>query len=177
MDTQTSLGQMCLGEQQRISLNDKIDSEGQWDESEFLDTADSGVKKETKAFTFYRMETEGVSERYITPCYVSGLHAYDREINLEYKKNMISNEFAIKLLLDYEEKDGEKVVKKELFVALKGELYFVKFIINSEEDDVEPGVVLGRSFFRLTKGIVDFRNGIITIYPDLLPFSEDSEDD
>ncbi|GKB79151.1 hypothetical protein Tco_0946046, partial [Tanacetum coccineum] len=35
-----------------------------------------------------------------------------------------------------------KVVKKELLVALKGELYFVKFIINPKEDDVVPGVVL-----------------------------------
>ncbi|GKD57167.1 hypothetical protein Tco_1290554 [Tanacetum coccineum] len=58
---------------------------------------------------------------------------------------MISNDFVIKLVLDYKEKDGEKVVKKELLVALKGELYFVKFIINPDEDDVEPGVVLGRS--------------------------------
>nr|GEV14779.1 hypothetical protein [Tanacetum cinerariifolium] len=72
-------------------------------------------KKETKAFTFYRMETEEVSERYISPCFVSGLHTYDGEINMEYEKNMISKEFAVKLLLDYEEKDGEKVMKIELF--------------------------------------------------------------
>nr|GFA17564.1 hypothetical protein [Tanacetum cinerariifolium] len=39
---------------------------------------------------------------------------------------------------------GNNVVKKELIVALKGEFYFVKFIINQEEDDVEPGVILGR---------------------------------
>ncbi|GKA11889.1 hypothetical protein Tco_0691435 [Tanacetum coccineum] len=95
----------------------------------------------TKSFTFYHMETEEISERYITPCFVDFLHAYDGEINPEYEKNMISNEFAVKLCLDYEEKEGGKVVKKELLVALRGELYFVKFIINLEEDDVEPGVV------------------------------------
>nr|GEV06697.1 integrase, catalytic region, zinc finger, CCHC-type, peptidase aspartic, catalytic [Tanacetum cinerariifolium] len=55
------------------------------------------------------METKEISERYITPCFVDGLHAYVGEINLEYEKNMISNEFAVKLCLDYEEKDGEKV--------------------------------------------------------------------
>ncbi|GKD70266.1 hypothetical protein Tco_1324356, partial [Tanacetum coccineum] len=65
-------------------------------------------------------------------------------------------------------------VKKELIVALIGEIYFVKFIINPEEDDVEPGVVLGRSFMRLTKGIADFRNEIITIYPKLDPFLDSS---
>nr|GEW32086.1 hypothetical protein [Tanacetum cinerariifolium] len=53
----------------------------------------------------------------------------------------------------------KKLVKKELIVALKGELYFVKFIINPEEDDSEPGVILGRSFLRLAHGVVDFSYG------------------
>ncbi|GKF87895.1 hypothetical protein Tco_0258772, partial [Tanacetum coccineum] len=80
-------------------------------------------------------------------------------------------------------KNGDKVVKKELIVALRGEIYFVKFIINPEEDDIELGVVLGRSFLRLTKGKDNFRNEIITIYSDLDPFNDDfdkandSEDD
>ncbi|GKB38232.1 hypothetical protein Tco_0883174 [Tanacetum coccineum] len=59
------------------------------------------------------------------------------------------------------------MVKKELIVALRGEIYFVKFIINSEEDDVKPGVVFRRSFLRLTKAIVDFGNETVTIYPEL----------
>ncbi|GJR73730.1 hypothetical protein Tco_0086095 [Tanacetum coccineum] len=67
--------------------------------------------------------------------------------------------------------------EKGVVSCLNGELYFVKFIINQEEDDVEPGVVFGRSFLRLTKGIVDFGNGIITIYPDLVSFNDDSDDD
>ncbi|GJS19189.1 hypothetical protein Tco_0447821 [Tanacetum coccineum] len=88
---------------------------------------------------------------------------------------MISNEFAVKLCLEHEVENGNKVVKKELIVALRGEIYFVKFIINPEEDDIKQGVVLGRSFMRLKKGIVDFRNKIITIYPDLDPFNDDSD--
>ncbi|GJU78331.1 hypothetical protein Tco_1275401 [Tanacetum coccineum] len=67
------------------------------------------------------------------------------------------------------------VVKKELIVALKGELYFVKFIINPKEDDVEPGVIFGRSFMRLVNGIVDFGSGVITVYPEEDPFEDDSE--
>ncbi|GJW37774.1 putative reverse transcriptase domain-containing protein [Tanacetum coccineum] len=59
--------------------------------------------------------------------------------------------------------------------ALKGELYFVKFIINLEEDDVEPGVILGRSFMRLVNGIVDFDNRVITVYPEQDQFKENSE--
>ncbi|GJR56347.1 hypothetical protein Tco_1406868 [Tanacetum coccineum] len=45
----------------------KFKSEGEWDTSEYRETADSGKKKETKSFTFYWMETEEVSERYIAP--------------------------------------------------------------------------------------------------------------
>ncbi|GKE62378.1 hypothetical protein Tco_1512745, partial [Tanacetum coccineum] len=103
MDPNASIRRLCLGLDDHVSLNDVFESEGQWDGSEFRDTADSGKKKETKAFTFYRMETEEVSERYITPYFVSGLHAYDGEINLEYEK----------LLLDYEEKDEEKFYSDE----------------------------------------------------------------
>ncbi|GKB89099.1 hypothetical protein Tco_0961371, partial [Tanacetum coccineum] len=167
----------------RISLNDGVESNGEWDTPKYHDTTDSRKKKEAKAYTFYRMEMEDISERYDAPCFVNGLEAYDEEINLEHDKNLISNEFAVKLCLEHEVKNGDKVVKKELIVALKGEIYFVKFLINPEEDDIEPGVVLGISFLRLTKGIADFGNGIITIYPDVDPFlndfdkANDSKDD
>ncbi|GKB89364.1 hypothetical protein Tco_0961636 [Tanacetum coccineum] len=53
---------------------------------------------------------------------------------------MISNEYVVKLCLEHEVRRGNKVVKKELIVALRGKIYFVKFIINPEEDDVEPGI-------------------------------------
>ncbi|GKC44042.1 hypothetical protein Tco_1061764 [Tanacetum coccineum] len=71
--------------------------------------------------------------------------------------------------------ERKKLVKKELIVALKGELYFVKFIINPEEDDFVPEVILGRSFLRLSRGIIDFSNGVITIYPEPDPLEDDSE--
>ncbi|GKC30080.1 hypothetical protein Tco_1037374 [Tanacetum coccineum] len=184
MDPNTSIGRLCLGEDNRVSLNDGVESNGEWDTLEYHDTTDSEKKKEAKAFTFYRMETEDISERYDAPCFFNCLEAYDGEINLEHDKNLISNEFAVKLCLEHEVKNGDKVVKKELIVVLRGEIYFVKFIINPEEDDIEPGVVLGRSFLRLIKGITDFGNEIITIYPDLDPFKDvdsdkanDSEDD
>nr|GEX96396.1 hypothetical protein [Tanacetum cinerariifolium] len=90
--------------------------------------------------------------------------AYNGEINLAFDENLILNEDEVKLFLDYEVKKGQKLVKKELIVSLKGELYFVKFIINLEEDDVEPRVILRRSFMRLDKGIVDFDSRVITIY-------------
>nr|GEX85550.1 hypothetical protein [Tanacetum cinerariifolium] len=105
------------------------------------------------------------------------MEAYDGEINLEVEENMISNEYAVKLCLEHKVKRGNKVVKKELIVALRGKIYFVKFIINLEEDDVEPGVIFGRSFLRMTKEIIDFGVGTIIIYPDIDPFLEETKEE
>ncbi|GKB55226.1 retrovirus-related pol polyprotein from transposon TNT 1-94, partial [Tanacetum coccineum] len=76
-------------------------------------------KKETKAMVFYQMDTEEVSDRFMAPCFVNGLEAYDGEINLGVEENMISNEYAVKLCLEHEVRRGNKVVKKELIVALR----------------------------------------------------------
>ncbi|GJU58899.1 hypothetical protein Tco_1236665 [Tanacetum coccineum] len=144
---------------------------------EFQDTANSGKKKETKGMVFYQMEIEEVSDRFVDTCFVNGLEAYDGEINLGVEENMISNEYAIKLCLEHEVKKENKVVKKELIVALRGKIYFVKFIINPKEDDVKPGVIFDRSFLRLTKAITDFGVGTVTIYPDIDPFLEETEEE
>ncbi|GJU64363.1 hypothetical protein Tco_1246198 [Tanacetum coccineum] len=140
MDPNTRIGQLCLGENNQGYVAEGIKNKEQWEAPEFQDTASSGQEKEAKVFTFYRMEEEG--EHYFTPFYVGELHAYDGEIKLKYEQNLISNEFVVKLCLEYEERIGEKLVKRELLVSLKGEFYFVKFIVNPEEDDVEPNVVL-----------------------------------
>ncbi|GJX15135.1 ribonuclease H-like domain-containing protein [Tanacetum coccineum] len=88
---------------------------------------------------------------------------------------MILNKYVVKLCLEHEVRRGNKVVKKELIVALKGEIYFVKFIINPEEDDVKPEVNFGRSFLCMTKAVTDFGAGTFTIYPDIDPFLEETE--
>ncbi|GKE72339.1 hypothetical protein Tco_1534380, partial [Tanacetum coccineum] len=54
------------------------------------------------------METDEVSERYIVPCFVNSLEVYDGEINLALDENLISNEYTVKLCLDYEVKKGNK---------------------------------------------------------------------
>ncbi|GKB86066.1 hypothetical protein Tco_0958338 [Tanacetum coccineum] len=94
---------------------------------------------------FYQMDTEEVSDRFVALCFVNGLEAYDGEINLGVEENMISNEYAVKLCLEHEVKRGNKVVKKELIVALRA--------------------------------ITDFRAGTITIYPDIDPFLEETEEE
>ncbi|GKB10855.1 hypothetical protein Tco_0844778 [Tanacetum coccineum] len=174
IDPHTSIGRLCLGENNQGFVAEGTKNKEQWEGPEFQDATSSGQEKEAKIVTFYWMEEEG--ERYFTPCYVGGLHAYDGEINLKYEKNLISNEFAVKLCLEYEEKNGEKLVKRELLVSLKGGFYFVKFIINPDEDDVDPSMILGRSFMRLAKGIADFGNGVITIHPELDPFLDNFEE-
>ncbi|GJU14117.1 hypothetical protein Tco_1136513 [Tanacetum coccineum] len=126
---------------------------------------------------FHQVETKEVSDRFVAPCFVKGLEAYDGEINHGVEENMISNEYEINLCLEHEVKRGNKVVKKELIIALRGEIYFVKFIINLEEDDVEPVVIFGRSFLLMTKAIADFGVGTIIIYPDIDPFLEETEEE
>ncbi|GJX53553.1 hypothetical protein Tco_0281922 [Tanacetum coccineum] len=148
MDPNLSLGKICLGDDAIVISSDKVKGPGDWNSPEYQDTTVSKGKKVMNALSFYRMETDEISEWYIAP---------------------------FKLCLDYEVKKGNKLVKKELIVSLKGELYFVKFIINPEEDDFELGVILGRSFLRLAQGVVDFGNEVITIYPKLDPFEEESE--
>ncbi|GKB66450.1 hypothetical protein Tco_0927862 [Tanacetum coccineum] len=121
MDPNTSIGRLCLGENNQGLVAEGIENKEQWEGPEFQDTTSSGQDKEAKVFTFYRMEEKG--ERYFTPCYMGGLHAYDGEINLKYEKNLISNESTVKLCLEYEEKNREKLVKKEL-----------SFIVNSPKE-------------------------------------------
>ncbi|GJY40076.1 hypothetical protein Tco_0427346 [Tanacetum coccineum] len=149
MDPNTSIGRLCLGENNQGSVAEGIANKEKWEGPKFQDTSSSGQEKKAKVFTFYRKEEEG--ERYFTLCYVGGLHAYDGEINLKYEKNLILNKFTVKLCLEYEEKNGEKLVKRELLVSLKREFYFVKFIVNPEEDDVKPSVILGR----ISKNLLD----------------------
>ncbi|GKA86907.1 hypothetical protein Tco_0808618 [Tanacetum coccineum] len=141
MDPNSSLGKICLGDDVIVISSDKAEGSGDWDSPEYQDTAASKGKKIMNALSFYRMETDEISERYIAQCFVNGLEAFDGEINLTFDENLISNEFTVKLCLDYE------------------------FIINPEEDDFVPRVILGRSFLRLSRGIVDFGNGVITITP------------
>nr|GEU46528.1 hypothetical protein [Tanacetum cinerariifolium] len=107
--------------------------------------------------------------------YLKEIVTYDGEINLGVEENMISNKYAVKLCLEHEVKRGNKVVKKELIVALRGEIYFVKFIINPKEDDVEPEVIFKRSFLRMTKAVTNFGSRIVTIYPDIDPFLEETK--
>nr|GEY02209.1 hypothetical protein [Tanacetum cinerariifolium] len=78
------------------------------DAPEYTDITVSKEKKVTKALSFYKIETEEVSEQYIAPCFVNGLDSYNGDINLAFVKNLISNEYAVKLCLDYDVKKGNK---------------------------------------------------------------------
>nr|GEY14379.1 hypothetical protein [Tanacetum cinerariifolium] len=172
MDPNSSLGKICLGEDVVVISSDKVEGSRDWNSLEFQDTTNSGQKK---AMVFYQMDTEEVSDRFMALCFINGLEAYDGEINLGVEENMISDEYVVKLCLEHKVKKGNIVVKKELIVALRGEIYFVRFIINQEEDDVEPGMIFERSFLCMTKAIIDFEARTITIYPDIDPFLEETE--
>nr|GEU62450.1 hypothetical protein [Tanacetum cinerariifolium] len=151
MDPNSSLEKIYLGDDVVVISSYKVEGSGDWNSPEYQDTAISKGKKVVNTLSFYRIEMDEISERYISPCFINGSEAYDGEVNLEFDENLISNEYAVKLCLDYE------------------------FIINPEKDDYEPGVILGRSFLRLAHGVFDFGNGVIIIYPELYPFEDDFE--
>nr|GEW55275.1 hypothetical protein [Tanacetum cinerariifolium] len=151
MDPTSSLRRIRLGENVYGSSSEKIEGHGDWNAPEYTDTTGSNQKKVTKSLSFYKMDTGEVSERYIAPCFVNGLEAYNGEINLAFNKNLISNEYVVKLCLDYEVKKGNK------------------------EDDVKPRVIFGWSFMRIVNGIVNFSSGVIIVYPEEDPFKDDYE--
>ncbi|GJV68495.1 hypothetical protein Tco_1484004 [Tanacetum coccineum] len=57
---------------------------------------------------FHQMDTEEVSDRFVAPCLINRLEAYDGEINFGVEENMISNEYAVKLCLEHEVKRGNR---------------------------------------------------------------------
>ncbi|GJW24755.1 hypothetical protein Tco_0038566 [Tanacetum coccineum] len=146
------------------------ESEGfrEWNSPEYKDTAIR--KKKPEALIFHKMDTQEASDRYTTQCFENGLYVPDGEIDLEKNDNFISINNAVKLCLDYEVKQGRKIVKKDLIVSLCGAMYFIQFIINPEEDEFEPGLILGRSFLRSAKAFANFGEEIITIQPNFKPF-------
>nr|GEZ66792.1 hypothetical protein [Tanacetum cinerariifolium] len=79
---------------------------------------------------FHQIDTKEVSDRFVAPCFVNGLEAYDGEINLRVEENMISNEYAVKLCLEHEVKRGNKVVKKEIIFALREDINEEEKILN-----------------------------------------------
>ncbi|GKA24901.1 putative ribonuclease H-like domain-containing protein [Tanacetum coccineum] len=152
----SSMGKMCLGKDVIEISSDRNEGSGDWDSPEYKDTTGSGGKKEPEALVFHKMYTEEDSDRYIAQCFVNGLYASDGEINLEKNDNLISNDYAVKLCLEYE----------------------FKFIHTSiEEDEFEPGLIFGRSFLRSTNAIVNFGEGTITIQPDFDPFLLSSDEE
>ncbi|GJV85230.1 hypothetical protein Tco_1525128 [Tanacetum coccineum] len=145
MDPNSSLGKIFLGENVVEISSDKVKASGDWDSLEYQDTANSGGKKKIKSMVFHKMDTEEISDRFVAPCFVNGLEAYDEEINLGVEENMISNEYVVKLCMEHEVKRGTKIVKKDLIVALRA--------------------------------ITDFGAGTITIYLDIDPLLEDTEEE
>nr|GEU94031.1 hypothetical protein [Tanacetum cinerariifolium] len=77
MDPNSSLGKIYLGENVVEISSDKIEGFRDWDSLEYQDTTNSGGKKETKAMVIYKMDTEEVSDRFVEPCFVNGLEAYN----------------------------------------------------------------------------------------------------
>nr|GEU81316.1 hypothetical protein [Tanacetum cinerariifolium] len=141
MDPNSSLGKFFLGENVVEISSDKVEGSGHWNSLEFQDTANSGQKKEMKGMVFHKMDTEEVSNRFVAPCFVNDLEAYDGETNLGVEENMISNEYVVKLYLEHEVKRGNKLVKKELIIALRGTSSLAGGHVTQEEVVLEALVI------------------------------------
>ncbi|GJS12270.1 hypothetical protein Tco_0369066 [Tanacetum coccineum] len=107
-----------------------VHKRGDWDSPEYKDTAGSGGKKEPGALVFHKMYTEEDSDRYIAQCFVNGLYASDGEINLEKNENLISNDYAVKLYLEYEEPQTETDLPPLLCKMSKGSRNIKKVMEN-----------------------------------------------
>nr|GEZ80947.1 hypothetical protein [Tanacetum cinerariifolium] len=77
MDPNSSLRKICLGDDVVIISSDKVEGSEDWNSPEYQDTTVSKRKKVVNTLSFYMMETDEISERYIAPCFVNGLEAYD----------------------------------------------------------------------------------------------------
>ncbi|GKF31680.1 hypothetical protein Tco_0101478 [Tanacetum coccineum] len=77
MDPNSSLGKICLGDDVIVISRDKVKGSRDWNSPKYQDTAVSKGKKVMNALGFYRMETDEISKRYIAPCFVNGLEAFD----------------------------------------------------------------------------------------------------
>nr|GEU31185.1 copia protein [Tanacetum cinerariifolium] len=133
----------------------KVEGSGDLKSPEYQDMAVSKEMKVVNTLSFYRMETDEISERYIAPCFMNGLEANDGEFNLEFDENLISNEFAIKLCLDYErdkvELDGKTMKQEEDEVKrIKGEALkekddpgaFIFPIRNTRNEKIDRGITM-----------------------------------
>nr|GEV73114.1 hypothetical protein [Tanacetum cinerariifolium] len=102
MDPKSSLRNICLGDDVVVILSGKVKGSGDCNSPEYQDTNVSKGNKVVNTLSFYRMETDEISERYIAPCFMNGFEAYDGEVNLEFYEKLISKEYAVKLCLNYE---------------------------------------------------------------------------
>lgn len=138
--------------------------ENNFSESE---TVDSEVKIDQRVHTFREMDTPDCCLKFLTPCYVEELYASDAVADLDYYKKFLHKEFFKRLGVQCEKReDGSMVVTKKLLVSLNNELFLVEFYVNPDENEWEPNVILGIPFLRLARSIVDFANGLLTIWPD-----------
>ena len=152
---------------------DELESIGENNFSD-SDTVESGLKNEQRVHTFSKMDTSDCYLKFLTPCFVEELYACDAVADLDYNKNLLHKEFFKRLGVECEKRDDSSViVTKKLLVSLKGELFLVEFYVNPNENEWEPNVILGIPFLKLARSIVDFANGLLTIWPDATMIDED----
>ncbi|GJW36915.1 ribonuclease H-like domain-containing protein [Tanacetum coccineum] len=146
----SSMGKMCL-EKDVIEISSDQNEVKRMEFTRIQRYSREWRKKEPEALVSHKMYTEEDNDRYIAQCFVNGLYASDGEINLEKNDNLISNDYAVKLCLEYEVRKGKKLVKKELMVLLlvnfgEGTITiqpdFDPFLLSNDEEETDlPSLV------------------------------------
>ncbi|GKB59467.1 hypothetical protein Tco_0915653 [Tanacetum coccineum] len=85
-------------------------------------------------------------------------------------------EFTVENISNWDGPEYQDTVDSEKIKEVKA-FTFHRMETEEEEYDIEPSVIFGHSFLRLTKAIVDFGSGTLTIYPDLITFNSYSNDE
>ncbi|GJT20039.1 hypothetical protein Tco_0878745 [Tanacetum coccineum] len=159
MDPNSSLGKIFLGEDVVVISSDKVKGSRDWNSLEFQDTANSGQKK---AMVFYQMDTEEVSDRFVAPCFVNRLEAYDGEINLGVEENMTSNEYEDDMkkvdrgitMINHTQAEAMGILTNVLCQVGVTTL-IAKFLILDIPIDRNSPIVVGRGFLRTIGSIVN----------------------
>nr|GEW76150.1 hypothetical protein [Tanacetum cinerariifolium] len=110
MEPNSSLEKICLGDDVVVISSDKVEGLGDWNSPEYQDTAGSKGKKVINTLSFYKIEMDEISERYIATCFMNGLEAYDGKSSDDWDQ-----------LLDFNFDDVPKFRKElPLFVCKMG---------------------------------------------------------
>ncbi|GJX11490.1 retrovirus-related pol polyprotein from transposon TNT 1-94 [Tanacetum coccineum] len=122
---------------------------------------DYKIYKEGKKSYYQISRADGSSKMYLV--FTHMLKSFDRE-DLETLYKLVKAKY------------GSRRPVEDLDLVLYGDLKTMFDPYVEDRDDVEPCVIFGQSFRKLVKSIIDFGNGILTIWPEAITIVSDDDE-